>query len=258
MVVKGLGNPTRAFANLMGARRPWQRDTWPGLFGSGFIARSESIRLRKTQADAGLIQTSSSQYLVAARSAPPPEFAKVAPIELEAGAYYETFLGGGSCIGGGGQGAFRLSPSWQVVAKPFGCLIVNMPTNQSGDSLVYAAGLRWTPRATRRISPLAVPSWRAQSNSRVMDHELRDKLQREWDDGQIPHYPVRSDYSVENSANGVASLAGGGMDIKVHPALTVRVANLEYTHSFLPRVDRIDASNGFRLTTGIVLRIGTW
>jgi len=259
MLVRGIGNPTRTFANLMGFRRPWQRDTRPGLFGSDFVARSESIRVGKAEADSGLVQTSSSHSLAAAHSPAPTEFPKEAPIELQASAHYETFLGGGSCIGGGGQGATRLSPSWQLVAEVSGCLIVNMPTNQSGDSLVYAAGLRWTPRASRRLSPYTQLLLGGRKvTQEIMDHTLHDKLLKEWNDGQLPHFPKRSDYSIEYSANGFALLAGGGMDIKVHPALTVRVASLEYTHSFLPQVDRIDASNGLRVSTGIVLRIGTW
>lgn len=35
-----------------------------------------------------------------------------APIEMQAYAMYESFLGGGSCIGAGGQRAARISPSW--------------------------------------------------------------------------------------------------------------------------------------------------
>jgi len=35
-----------------------------------------------------------------------------APIELMASAHYESFLGGGSCISGGGTGALRIRPSW--------------------------------------------------------------------------------------------------------------------------------------------------
>jgi len=36
---------------------------------------------------------------------------------------------------------------------------------------------------------------------------------------------MRSDYSVQQSENGFALLAGGGVDVNVTPALTVRVDN---------------------------------
>jgi hypothetical protein len=262
MVARGLGNPTRSFANVMGGRRPWQRDTRPGLFGADFVARSESIRHGKDRpaGDGSLLLAASSRGpLLAAPVAPSATYPKAAPIELTAGAHYETFLGGGSCIGGGGSGAARISPSWQIVAEVSGCLIVNMPTNQSGDSLLYVVGPRWTPRATHHLSPYSqlLVGGRKVTHE-ILDPELRAKLQNEWDAGRLPHYPVRSDYSVESSVNGFALLAGGGMDINVRPALTVRVANLEYTRSFIRPVDRIDASQGIRFASGLVLRIGTW
>ena len=36
---------------------------------------------------------------------------KAADIELTAFPYYESFLGGGSCVGGGGSGAARVNPT---------------------------------------------------------------------------------------------------------------------------------------------------
>jgi len=92
----------------------------------------------------------------------------------------------------------------------------------------------------------------------VVDTERRTKLDNEWEAGKLPHYPMRSDYSVQQSENGFALLAGGGVDINVTPALTVRVANLEYTRSFVAPVGGFDASHGLRFTSGLMLRIGTW
>jgi len=173
--------------------------------------------------------------------------------------HYETFLGGRSCVGGGAQGAARVSSQWQIVAEISGCLIVNMPTSQSGDSLVYAVGPRWAPRANRQISlysQLLVGGRKA--THEIMDSQLRTKLQSEWEAGKLPHYPMRSDYSVETASNGFAILAGGGVDININPVITIRAASLEYTRSLLPPVDRIDAAQGVRFAYGLVLRLGTW
>ncbi len=63
---------------------------------------------------------------------------------------------------------------------------------------------------------------------------------------------------MEHQANGVALAVGGGFDIVFHRALAWRVGAIEYTHSFLGDVDQIRATDGIRLTTGVVLRIGTW
>jgi len=251
MLVRGFANPTRTFANIMAGRRPWQRDSRPGLFGTAFAERAESVRTGQTANDWNRL------------AAPLPKtqglYPEIAPIELEASAHYESFLGGGSCIGGGGQGAFRLSDSLQLVAEISGCLIVNMPTNQSGDSLLYAAGPRWTPRAAHRISPYSQLLF----GGRKVTHEIlfpeeRKRLEDEWDAGQLKHYPMRSDYSIEHGANGATLVAGGGVDINVNPALTVRVANLEFARSFVPVVDGINAQRGVRFSSGLVLRIGTW
>jgi hypothetical protein len=262
VIARALGNPTRSFANVMGGRRPWQRDDRPGLFGNEFMARSAEIRSRKIYAGGSRAldpAAFSANKELATGLLTPPAYPKAAPIELTASAHYESFLGGGSCIGGGASGAARLAPSWQIVAEVSGCLIVNMPTNGSGDSLVYGAGPRWTPRASRSLSPyLQLLLGGRKVSQETLDPALRTKLQDEWDAGKIPHYPKRSDYSVEQSENGFALLAGGGMDLNVTPALTVRAANLEYTRSFLPPVNRIDASSGVRFTVGLVLRIGTW
>jgi hypothetical protein len=51
---------------------------------------------------------------------------------------------------------------------------------------------------------------------------------------------------------------GGGVDFVVNRALAWRIGNLEYTHSWLPKVDQIRASDGVRFNSGLILRIGTW
>lgn len=263
MFVRGFGNPTRTFANVIGLRVPWQRDTRPGLFGAAYGARSGRVRSRKELDGEEGRPTSELSSSILANPAGPvshsPVYPKAAPIELTASPHYESFLSGGSCIGGGGSGAARIAPSWQLVAEVSGCLIVNMPSSQSGDSLLYVAGPRWTPRADRLVSPYSHLLFGGRKVSHdIVDSELRAKLQKEWDAGLLPHYPKRSDYSVEQSANGFALVAGGGVDINVNPVLTVRAANLEYSRSFVPQVDRIDASHGVRFSSGVVLRIGTW
>jgi hypothetical protein len=248
VLVRCFGNPTRAFANVLSFRRPWQRYDRGGLFGSTFRQRAERVRLVTPN------QTHSADGVSAAATHP-----SEAPIELKAAAHYETFLGGGSCIGGGATGSARISPSWQVAAELSGCLVVNMPSRQSGDSLLYAIGPRWTPRAGYHLSPYAHLLFGGRKlTHETLDPALRDQLQSRWDAGALDHYPLRDNYSVTRSVNGFALLAGGGLDVSITSALAFRAANLEYTRSFLPTVDRIDASQGLRFSIGLVLRIGTW
>jgi hypothetical protein len=48
--------------------------------------------------------------------------------------------------------------------------------------------------------------------------------------------------------------AGVGVDYKLNPAVAIRVASFEYL-----RADRgITNASGFQMTTGMVLRWGTW
>ena len=94
----------------------------------------------------------------------------------------------------------------------------------------------------------------------IMDHALREQLLKEWDDGNgtLPHYPKRSDYSIENSQNGPSIAVGGGMDVVVTRPFAWRVVNLEYTHSWMNDVGPIKPQQGLKISTQAVVRIGTW
>ena len=56
----------------------------------------------------------------------------------------------------------------------------------------------------------------------------------------------------------LALSAGTGVDVVLTRALAWRVANLEYTHSWISNADQIHANDGLRIATEFVLRIGTW
>lgn len=58
------------------------------------------------------------------------------------------WMGGGAC-----GPAVPVNAHWRVVAEVSGCLIMNLPyVNQSADSL-FDGGVRWTARASHRVSP---------------------------------------------------------------------------------------------------------
>jgi hypothetical protein len=248
-------NPSRTFANLMEFKEPWYRRTRVGLFRENYILRKQLIKEYK---DGG---ARPFEFVGNTSEEVNRPFPLEAPIELMASTHYESFLGGGSCIGGGGTGAFRIRPSWQIVGEVTGCLIINIPNNESADSEMYSVGTRWTPRASKRISPYA----QVLVGGRRITHEIdnpqkKKELLDAWDDGSgtLPYYPKRSDWSVEHQENGFAVAVGGGVDLVVNRAFSWRVVNLEYTHSWLPDVDQIHASQGVRFTSGLTLRIGTW
>ena len=251
-------NPGRAFSNIMSFQIPWQRETRPGVFGKNFILRKELLEDYK--------KTGEKPFEFASRSSPDSSPTRVYPreaaIELTAFPYYQSLLGGGSCVGGGGSGAARVNSHWQVVAEVSGCLIMHMPaSNQSGDSLFYGGGTRWTPLASHRISPYVQLLFGGSKVSHETDNlELKKQLLAEWDNGNgtLPHYPKRSDWSVEISNNGPTIATGGGVDFVVARPFAWRILELEYTHAWMTDVVTTRPQNGLRISTGAVLRIGTW
>jgi len=255
-------NPGRTFAYIMAFQVPWRRDTRLGLF------RGDNYEIRKELVNAYKNGSGEKPFTFVRRPSDASgvefvhEFPKEAPIELSAYPYYESFLGGGTCVGGGGSGAARVSPTLQIVTEVNGCLIMHFPaSNQSGDSLFYGAGPRWTPRASQRFSPYAEFLFGGRKVTFEVDNDaLHKQLAKEWNDGNgsLPHYPKRSDWSVETANNGVSVAAGAGMDVVFTRAFAWRVINLQYTHTWMGDVDTIHPQNGIRVTTEAVLRIGTW
>ena len=254
-------NPGRTFANMMAFRAPWVRDTRLNLFRENYKIRKQLFDdYRHGGGDKPF------QFVKSPWAEPGIEFTRTHPkeadIELTAFPYYETFLGGGSCIGGGGSGAARINPKFQVITEVSGCLITNMrQSNVSADSLFYGGGFRWTPMAAHRFSPYTQFMFGGRKvTMEVLDRALRDKLLNEWNDGEgtLPHYPKRSDYSIENSQNGPSIAVGGGLDVVVTRPFAWRVLNLEYTHSWINDVAQIKPQEGLKISTQAVVRIGTW
>lgn len=250
-------NPGRSFANVMAFKLPWHREDRIGLNGEEYRMRKELLSEYKAGGEKPF------EYVRLPQPEDDREYPKEADIELAAFPVYETFVGhGGSCVGGGGSGASRVNPSLQLVGEVSGCLIMHMPAaNQSADSLFYGGGARWTPLADHRVSPY----FEAIIGGKKVTHEidnlaLRTQLLAEWNNGNgtLPHYPKRSDWSVETATNGPALGAGVGFDVVVARPFAWRVINVEYTHAWMGDVAMIHPQNTLRITTGAVLRIGTW
>lgn len=250
-------NPGRSFANVMAFKLPWRREDRIGLGGEEYRVRKELVAEYKAGGEKPF------EYVRLPQPEDDREYPKEADIELTAFPVYETFLGhGGNCVGGGGSGATRVNPSLQIVAEVSGCLIMHMPaSNQSADSLFYGGGLRWTPLADHRISPYAQVMFGGKKVTHETDDiPLRTKLLDEWDDGNgsLPHYPKRSDWSVEVAKNGPALDIGGGFDVVFARPFAWRLLNVEYSHTWIGDVGIIQPQNALRVSTGAVLRIGTW
>jgi len=254
-------NPGRTFANMMAFRAPWTRDTRMGLFGENYEIRKQLVADFKDGSGDKPFQFVKNAWMPAG-----VEFtnthAKEADIELTAFPYYETFLGGGSCVGGGGSGAARVNPKLQTIFEVSGCLIMHMPySNVSADSLFYGGGFRWTPMAAHRFSPFGQFMFGGRKvTMEIDDLALKKQLLKEWNDGNgtLGHYPLRSAYEFETAQNGPSIAVGGGLDWVVTRPFAWRLLNVEYTHSWMNDVGQIHPQQGLKISTQAVVRIGTW
>ena len=254
-------NPGRTFANMMAFRAPWARETRLGLFGSNYEIRKELVEDYKAGTGEKPFEFVKEAWKPAGVDFNRPR-PKEADIELTAFPYYETFLGGGSCIGGGGTGAARVNPRFQIITEVSGCLMLHQPQYEmSGDSLFYGGGLRWTPRAAHKFSPFAQFLFGGRKVTYEVDNlQLRENLLKEWSDGSgtLAHYPMRSDWSVQTSQNGPSIAVGGGFDWVVTRPFAWRILTVEYTHSWMDDIQRIRPQQGLKISTQAVVRIGTW
>jgi hypothetical protein len=259
MLARSFLSPSRSWANLIMFESPWHRDNRPGIFGANHAYRVAALKDYK-EGDSpppfGPVDPARRALLEQGEI---HNFPVVPPVELMAFTRFESFLGGGSCMGGGGQGAMRFRDSLQFVSEVSGCKILNMPKNQSGDSIFYGGGLRWTPMAARRFSPYVQFLVGGRRVTQEYFDPIRRKLLRvEAKEGKLVYEPFRSQWTVEAQHNGFSFEAGGGFNFVVNRALAWRVVDVNYTNSSLPRIGLVDASQGISLTSGLVLRIGTW
>ena len=264
LAARSLGNPARSFANLMAFKNGWHRETRPGIFGENHAMRKQAIWEYKhglSNAPFGPHTAEERAEMNKAVEKPP---SLLAPIELEAYALYTAFPYGDkrTCLGGGGQGAARIAPSWQIISEVNGCMTINTPYAQSGDSLTFGAGPRWTPHAAEhRLSPFAQVLFGGQRITyEIVDPVKENDLITAYTNGEpsVPHYPKRSDYSVQYQALGFNMTMGGGLDVAFGRPFVWRLLEVDYSHSWLPPVHGINASQGVQVRTGVVLRIGTW
>lgn len=245
LLVRGGLNPARAMANVLAFRLPWHRDNRPGVHSEQLrdLEFMENLRERNTAHMEG--------------SAPPG----VAPFEFNVTAKVKTYMGdeiAGPCVGGGGSGALRLASRWQFVVDVSGCKLLGLKNNLSGDSLSYLAGARWTPQPSWRWTPHAeVLVGGTKLTQELVDPQLKKAIESSAAKSDSPNL-LHSLYSKDWETNGFTIQAGSGLDVKINNALSYRVANLEYSHSWTKELNGINYQNGLQFTTGLVLRMGTW
>lgn len=231
-------NPTRSLANMIAARVPWHRDTRPGVWET---PRPLSPPL-----------PSLTQLLPA-----------LAPFEFLATTRVEEYFGQasrGACIGGGGAASFRIGTHWQVVGDISGCKLTSFGPNLSGDSLTYLIGPRWTAKPLKRWEPHA----QILVGGRTLTHEEIDPAKKTQlqaiaaQEGKSLSFPDHYLYTRQSEVTGLAVSVHAGLDVKLTSAIALRVADAGYIHSWHSSLDGINYSNGLQLTSGLIVRFGTW
>lgn len=243
LVARSTLNPTRTFANVLNGRAPWARDTRPGILSY--------VRPPKRAVE--------NHH----RSTPPPADgdSPAPPFEFALTFQPERFWGGGKsldCLGGGGAAAFRIAPSWQLVADIGGCKMLKLGDNLSGDSLTYAFGPRWLAR-------IGGP-WNAHlqvlvGGTKITEERLFPELKKTLEaiairENKLP--PSHGDYTEETESHGFAVSTGGGVSYQLNKALTIRLAELSYRHHWTGPLWGREYGNSMKFSSGLVLHMGTW
>jgi len=245
LLVRGGLNPARSMANVLALKPPWNRDNRPGV-SSPQLQDSDFMDVLNTRN-------------TAAREVSPP--AGVAPFEFTLTTKVRTFLGDGHsspCVGGGGSGSIRLASQWQFVVDVSGCKLLGFEDHRSGDSLTYLAGTRWTPHLAGRWTPHVELLL---GGTKLTQELIYPDLKKEILAASRPSDNTNQlylGYSKHWETNAFTIQAGTGVDVKLNNALSYRIADLEYFHSWDSDLNGLRYQHGLQFTSGLVLHIGTW
>lgn len=234
-------NPARGMANIVSFRTPWRRDDRPTIYWD-YAAEDQWNRTM-----AGKVVSDDGPHL----DIPVFEF-NVQPTVSRYG------IGDGvTCVGGGGLLRYNAGENWSLLMDVGGCRLIGLGENRSGDSLSYLFGAGWTGRGSGRWTrylKLMI------GGTKVTEDELLPDKIRVLEDAGIEwrRNEYRSQIANAYDKNAFAFLVGGGLDVNLSPALSLQIANLDYTHTRLGEFRGHPYTHNLRLTTGLTLRVGTW
>lgn len=251
MLARGWLNPGRSFSNMMQLRAPWVRDSRPGVWS--YKASEERLRRHR--------EKEAAQYRldVPAASAEAP-WKVLAPFEFGINTRYSIHPNGGSglnCIGGGATAVWNVSPVYSWVADVGGCKLFTFDPALSGDILNYRVGSRWSRRGGRIVPYGQVLVGGKRATVEKIPEEYRETV-REMERLPRERRPSRWDYIDRQQSNGFTLSVGGGIDMPIKPALSLRLASFDYSHAWLPSAGHAFYPDSFQFSTGLALRVGTW
>ncbi len=237
MMVRSWLNPTRSFANMMRLEVPWHRDSRPGI-------RSYSKGI--------------APYIEPRKEAVVPR--AFAPFEFSTSSQYTLSPGPREslhCIGGVATAQWNVSSSFGWAGEVSGCKMFDQKENLSGDIMTYMLGPRWTDRNGRWMPYAQILAGAKRVTIDQVFPEKRAELER-LNPGRPLGYEFHPQWTKVNQANGFALSLGGGIDFRLTPAATLRLASIDLSHAWLPKPELASYPNSVRIAMGITLSIGTW
>jgi hypothetical protein len=140
-----------------------------------------------------------------------------------------------------------------------GCTLGNsLAQYWSGDSLTFTVGPQWIVHSSSRWTPHV--HFRV-GGQKITEEQLNPELQKQVL-SRVPKGASKSKYhdlyTRHWETTGFSIAVGGGLDVALNRALAVRIANVDYTRSWLGDLNGRNFDHGFRVSTGLVLRLGTW
>jgi hypothetical protein len=229
-LLRGGLNPSRSLANVLAGRLPWYREP-------------ERAVATNAEKHSPISVIPSFQLLTAARVEMSPRHG-----------------GPRICAGGGGTAAFRLSAGWDLVGEVAGCKLLDLRTNLSGDSLTWRIGPRKVWNQLNRWQPYV----QLLAGGRKLTWEDIDPVKKAEVLAESPHNgglvsaTDRALYAHETEGTGLAITAAAGLDVRLTQAIGIRVAEASYTRSGHAGFEDMDYSHSVGITSGMILRWGTW
>ncbi len=153
----------------------------------------------------------------------PPRYSFTVPVNT-------WMFGGQACLGSSALVGYRVSRSWDLAGEVGGCKMLGFDKAHSGDTLVYMAGPQWTSRPEGRLLP----------RMRFL----------------VGGHKVTEEGVAQVNAPVVAM--GLGLDLGLNHVVALRVADLQYMHSWIGDPRLTDYRNGVRFSTGVVFRWGAF
>jgi hypothetical protein len=250
ILARGGLNPSRTAANVLRLELPWYRDTRTNHLGSSRLLSVSSSDPQESLGNA-LIHP-------AVPSHPVSEFPR---FELSTHYSYTQLSTGkpGSlpCNGGGATANYSLNRWLSLTADVDGCKMLNPGPNISGDSLSYMIGphLAWRTRAGW------TPFVQFLVGGNKISIETMDPSAKPPNTDSVPEIDlpaVHSSYTTQDQTNAFSMRFGAGLDYTVHPALAVRLFEVDDMRTWARPVNDRYYSNNVTFRTGVVLRFGTW